>query len=109
MNELPPVFDRLIASSETVAQARPADVALGMARAVFLEAATPLHNGLALDGLDDHDARAVVAGLCEDLVATDPGSAIRARARRTTENAEDLHDPEAVAASYLVSVRILQL
>lgn len=109
MNELPPVFDRLIATAETVAQARPADVDLEMAREVFLEAATLLHNGLALDGLDDHDARAVVAGLCEDLVATDPGSAIFARARRTTENAEDLHAPEAVAASYLVSVRILQL
>ena len=91
MNELPPVFDRLIVTAETVAQARPADVDLEMAREVFLEAATLLHNGLALDGLDDHDARAVVAGLCEDLVATDPGSAIRARARRTTENAEDLH------------------
>ena len=108
MNELPPVFDRLVATAETVAQERPEDVDLEMAREVFLEA-TLLQNGLALDGLDDHDARAVVAGLCEDLVATDPGSAIFARARRTTENAEDLHDPEAVAASYLVSVRILQL
>ena len=39
-----------------------------MAREVFEEAATLLYNGLALDGLDEHDASAVVAGLCVDLV-----------------------------------------
>ena len=52
-----------------------------MAREVFLEAATLLYNGLAFDGLDEHDATAVVAGLCVDLVAADPGSAVRARSR----------------------------
>jgi hypothetical protein len=36
-----------------------------------MEAATLLHNSLALDGLDAHDAGAVVAGLCVDLVAAD--------------------------------------
>jgi hypothetical protein len=40
---------------------------------LFLEAATLLHNGLALDGLDEHDTDAVVAGLCADLTAEDPG------------------------------------
>jgi hypothetical protein len=102
-----PPFDQLLATAEAVARARP-DVDLEMAREVFLEAATLLHNGLALDGLDDHDARAV-AGLCLDLLATDPGAAVRARSEAALEEPGDLHDPRGVAASYLVSATILQL
>ena len=75
-----PPFDQFLATAEAVAQARP-EVDLEMAREVFQEAATLLHNGLALDGLDGHDADAVVAGLCIDLVAADPGAAVRARSR----------------------------
>jgi hypothetical protein len=103
-----PPFDQLLATAEAVAQARP-EVDLDMAREVFLEAATLLHNGLALDGLDEHDANAVVAGLCIDLVAADPGAAVRARSQATLQAPGDLHDPEGVAASYLVSATILQL
>src|SRR5678815_3808240 len=95
-----PPFDQFLATAEAVAAARP-EVGLEMAREVFHEAATLLHNGLALDGLDDHDARAVVAGLCVDLVAEDPGAAVRARAQATLEAPDDLHDPEGVAAAYL--------
>jgi hypothetical protein len=84
-------------------------VDLELAREVFQEAATLLHNGLALDGLDPHDADAVVAGLCVDLVAADPGSAVRARSRATSEAPGDVHDPEAVSAAYLVAAAILQL
>ena len=51
-----------------MAQARP-EVDLEIAREVSLQVATLLDNGLALDGLDGHDASAVVAGLCVDLVA----------------------------------------
>ena len=80
-----------------------------MAREVFQEAATLLDNGLALDGLDEHDASAVVAGLCLDLVAEDPGAAVRARSRATLEDSGDLHDPEGVSAAYLVAAAILQL
>ena len=69
-----PPFDQFLATAEAVAKARP-EVDLELAREVFLEAATLLHNGLALDGLDEHDASAVVAGLCVDLVAADPGLA----------------------------------
>ena len=101
-------FDQFLATAEAVAQARP-EVDLEMAREVFLEAATLLHNGLALDGLDGHDADAVVAGLCVDLVAEDPGSAVRARSRSTLEAPGDLHDPEGVSAAYLVAAAILQL
>ena len=103
-----PPFDQLLATAEAVARERP-EVDLEMAREVFLEAATLLHNGLALDGLDEHDASAVVAGLCVDLVAADPGAAVRARSRATLAAPGDLHDPEGAAASYLVSAAILQL
>jgi hypothetical protein len=101
-------FDQFLATAEAVAKARP-EVDLEMAREVFLEAATLLHNGLALDDLDQHDAHAVVAGLCLDLVAEDPGVAVRARSRAVLEAPGDLHDPEAVSAAYLVSAGILQL
>jgi hypothetical protein len=103
-----PPFDQLLATAEAVAQARP-EVDLAMAREVFMEAATLLHNSLALDGLDAHDASAVVAGLCVDLVAADPGAAVRARSQATLEAPGDLHDPQGVAASYLVSAAVLQL
>jgi hypothetical protein len=103
-----PPFDQFLATAEAVAQARP-EVDLEVAREVFHEAATLLHNGLALDGLDEHDASAVVAGLCVDLVAEDPGAAVRARSRATVEGSGDLHDPEAVSAAYLISAAILQL
>ena len=80
-----------------------------MARELLLEAATMLHDGLVLDDLDAHDADAVVAGLCIDLVATDPGAAIRARARATSEEPGDLHDPEGVWAAYVTAAAIFQL
>jgi hypothetical protein len=105
---LNPPFDQFLATAEAVAQTRP-EVDLEMAREVFLEAATLLYNGLALDGLDDHDANAVVAGLCVDLVAAEPGSAVRARAQAALEAPGDLHDPQGAAAAYEISARILQL
>jgi len=103
-----PPFDQFLATAEAVVRARP-EVAAEMVREVFAEVATVLHNGLALDGLDDHDADAVVAGLCVDLVAEDPGVAIRARSRAALETPGDLHDPEAASAAYLVSAGLLQL
>ena len=103
-----PPFDEFMATAEAVARTR-LEVDLEMAREVFHEAATLLHNGLALDGLDDHDVSAVVAGLCVDLVAEDPGAAVRARSQVTLEDPEHLHDPEGVSAAYLVAAAILQL
>jgi hypothetical protein len=103
-----PPYDHLLATAEAVAAARP-EVDLEIAREVFQEAATLLHNGLVLDDLDDHDASAVVAGLCVDLVAEDPGAAVRSRARATLEAPGDLHDPEGVSAAYLTTVALFQL
>jgi hypothetical protein len=103
-----PPFDQLLATAEAVAKARP-DVDLEMAREVFLEAATLLHNGLVLDDLDEHDASAVVAGLCVDLVAPDPGPAIRARAQATRDDPGNVHDPEGVWAALLTAAALFQL
>jgi hypothetical protein len=103
-----PPFDQFLATAEAVTQARP-EVDPELAHEVFLEAATLLHNGLALDGLDEHDAEAVVAGLCVDLVAADPGAAVRARSLATVEDPGDLHDPEGASAAYLIAAAILQL
>ncbi|QBR92461.1 hypothetical protein [Nocardioides euryhalodurans] len=103
-----PPFDEFLAAADEAARTRP-EVDPELAREVFLEAATLLHDGLALDGLDDRDLRAVVAGLCVDLVAEDPGAAVRARSRTVLEEPGDLDDPAGVSAAYLVSASILQL
>lgn len=103
-----PPFDQFLATAEVVARARP-EVDLELAREVFREVATMLDNGLALDGLDEHDASAVVAGLCLDLAAHDPGAAVRARVDAMPENPGDFHDPEAAQASYLFAAQILRL
>ena len=103
-----PPFDQFMATAEAVAKARP-EVDLEMAREVFREAAILLHDGLALDGLDAHDLRAVIDGLCVALVAADPGAAVRARSRTASADPGDLHDPEGVAAAYLNAVSVLQL
>lgn len=103
-----PPYDLLLAAAETVAAARP-DVDLEMAREVFAEAATLLHDGLVLDHLDEHDAHAVVGGLSVDLITADPGAAIRERAQAALEAPGDLHDPQEVWASYLTTVGLFQL
>jgi hypothetical protein len=108
LSPVEPPFDQFMATAEAVAAARP-EVDLGMAREVFHEAATLLYNGLALDGLDDHDTSAVVAGLCLDLVVPDPGAAVRARSAATLTTPGDLHDPEAVSRAYLIAAQLMQL
>jgi hypothetical protein len=107
-NTFDPPFDQFLVTAEAVAQARP-EVDLEIAREVFREAVTLLYDGLALDGLDEHDASAVVAGLCVDLVAEDPGVSVRARSRATLQAPGDLHDPEGVSTAYLVAAALLQL
>ncbi|MDX6372010.1 MAG: hypothetical protein QOD98_998 [Nocardioidaceae bacterium] len=105
----PPYLERFLATAEAVAVERPADVDLEMAREVFVEVATLLHNGLALDALDEHDADAVVAGLCVDLVAPDPGAAIRERSRATLANPGDLHEPHVVSETYVLVAALFKL
>ena len=106
--DLVPPYDQFMVTADQVARDRD-DVDLDIAREIFLEVATTLYNGLALDGLDEHDTEAAVAALCVDLVAKDPGSAIRARSKATLEDPGDLHDPKAVAAAYLISAGLLRI
>lgn len=104
-----PAFERFMATAEAVAAERP-EVDLDLAREVLEEAALLLHDGLAFDGLDDHDTGAVISGLCADLVSADPGAAVRTRSQLALEDPGDhLHDPEAVAAACLVAAWTLQL
>lgn len=103
-----PPYDEFRAAAEAAAAARP-DADLEMALEVFHEAATLLHDSLALDDLDEHDRTLVVAALGADLAADDPGAAIRARAAMASRHPGGLHDPAAVEAAYLVSVQVLQL
>ncbi len=107
-NAVEPPYDRFLATAEAVAQERP-EVDLELAREVFAEVATLLYNGLALDGLDEHDTEAVIEGLCVDLVAEDPGAAVRARSQVVLAEPGDLHDPESVSRSYLISAALMQL
>jgi hypothetical protein len=103
-----PPFDQFLVTAEKVALARP-EVDAELIREIFLEVATLLYNGLALDGLDEQDTRAVVAGLCADLISGDPGSAVRERARAVLSEPGDLHDPEAASAAYLISAAMMKL
>ena len=97
-----------LAAAEAAAKARP-EVDVELARELLAEAATMLHNGLALDGLDEHDTVIVVDALAADLVARDPGRAVRARAEATLTEPGGLHDAEAAWAAYLTAASILQL
>jgi hypothetical protein len=103
-----PPFDQFLATAERVARERP-EVDPEAARKVFREVAVMLDDGLALEGLDEHDASSVVAGLCVALVAPDPGAAVRARAQEVATEPGDLHDPGGASAAYLVAARILQI
>ena len=66
-----PPYDKFLETAAAVTRER-SDVDPAMAREVFEEVATLLYNGLALDGLDEHDTAAVVDGLCVDLIAKTP-------------------------------------
>jgi hypothetical protein len=103
-----PAFESFMAAAEQAARDRP-HVDPEMIREIFTDAASMLHNSLALDGLDERDTDAVVAGLCEALVEADPGAAVRSKAIAAVETPGDLHDPEAAAAAYWNTVTVLRI
>jgi hypothetical protein len=103
-----PPFDLLLAAGEEVVAARP-EIDAAIVREIFEEAATLLHDGLVLDGLDDRDKRAVVEALCIDLCAPDPGAAIRARADAVLADPGDLHDPEEAWSAYHATVTLFRI
>ena len=102
------LFERFAATAAEVADARP-QVDPAMVREIFDDAATMLHNGLALDHLDDHDAQIVVPELCAALTDADPTAALMTRFYAATERPADLHDPIGVALAYENALGILQL
>ncbi len=110
MNDTPTgsPFAEFLAAAEKAAAERP-EVDLDLARELMLEAATMLHNGLAFDGLDEHDTAAAIEGVAAALVDPDPTEAIRARSDDALNDPEDLHDPESVSRAYLVAASILRI
>jgi hypothetical protein len=103
-----PLVVAFAATAEDIARDRP-EVPPEVIREVMAEAATRLHDGLALDGLDEHDTVAVVDGLCEALSELDPGQALRARAAEPVGAGVALHDPAAVSAAYVAAAGILKV
>ena len=86
------LFDRFAETAVAVTKERPqADPA--MVQDIFDEAATLLHNGLALDHLDDHDADIVISELCVALADEDVTAALLTLFYAATDHPEDLHDP----------------
>lgn len=102
------LFDRFAATAVAVAKARP-QVDPAMVQEIFDEAATMLHNGLALDHLDHHDADVVVLELCAALATTDPTTELMTRFYAATDEPAGLNDPVGVALAYENVLRILQL
>jgi len=103
-----PLLPTFLAAAEDVAAARP-EVDLELAVELMAEAATMLHNGLALEGLDEHDTAAAVSFLGHDLVAPDPAAAVRGRVEAVLAAPGDLHEPEVVSGALLVAAAILKL
>lgn len=102
------LFDQFADTALAVAKARP-QVDPAMVQEIFDEAATMLHNGLALDHLDEHDAHVVIPQLCTALTDADPTTALMTRFYAATDNPADLHDPIGVALAYENVLGILQL
>ncbi len=104
----PGILEPFLAAADAAASLRP-DVDAETARELMAEAASMLHDSLALDHLDEHDLPQVVAALAADLTAVDPGAAVRARAAAVAEDDPALHDPDGVRGTYLVAVQVLGL
>lgn len=102
------LFDRFGETAAAVVKARP-EVDPAMVHDIFDEAATMLHNGLALDHLDGHDADIVISELCVALTDVDPTTALLTRFYAATDQPTDLHDPTGAAVAYENALRILQL
>lgn len=102
------LLDPFLAAADATAAERP-EVDLEVARELMAEAAGMLHDGLVLDDLDAHDLPLVVAALASDLVAPDPGAAMRAREAAVAADEGRFHDPDLVRGAYLVAISTLRL
>lgn len=107
-SEVNPLLAAFDEAAESAAASRP-EVDLDLARELMQEAATMLHNGLVLDGVDEQDVPAVVAVLADALTDPDPAVALRDRAQTTLAAPGDLADPQAASDTFLVAASILQI
>lgn len=107
MSDANPLLVPFLAAAEDVCAARP-EVDADLARELMAEAATMLHNGLALDGLDADDTVATAKMLAQALVAADPAAAVRASAVAARGDSA-LHEPEVVGGAIGVAAAILRL
>jgi hypothetical protein len=89
------LFHRFGETAVAVTKERP-QVDPVMVQDIFNEAATMLHNGLALDHLDDYDADIVIPELCVALADADVTTALLTRFYAATDHPEGLHDPTGV-------------
>ena len=96
------------AAASAVATTRP-EVDGETARELMREAATMLHNSLALDSLSDADAAVVVRHLAADLTAVDPSAAVLASSLAVAADPSGLDEPDVVAETYLVCAAVLGL
>ncbi|MFI5627129.1 hypothetical protein ACIA03_26970 [Nocardioides sp. NPDC051685] len=108
MKDLDPRLHPILGLAEEAAARPETEADLETLREIFVEAAMLLDLGNVLDELDAHDAEAVVAGLCADLLAGDPAASIRAHAELTLADTS-LHDPEAAAVAYRMAAHALRL
>lgn len=105
---LNPFLEPFRDAAASAARQRP-EVDAELAHDLMVEAATMLHNGLALEGLDDHDAQGVVTRLALALVEADPAAAVRRLAQAALDAPGGWHEPEVASGSFLVAASILQL
>lgn len=108
MSDLDPRLRPILGLAEEAAARPETEADLDTLREIFAEAAMLLDLGNVLDELDAHDAAALVAGLCADLLAADPADSIRAHAELALADAS-LHDPEAAAVAYRMAAHALRL
>jgi hypothetical protein len=107
-SDLDPRLRPILGLAEEAAARPGTEADLETLRDIFAEAAMLLDLGNVLEGLDEHDARGVVHGLCQDLLAEDPAQSIRAHAESVLRS-DSPHDPEGVAVAYRMAAHALRL
>lgn len=107
-SDLDPRLRPILGLAEEAAARPGTEADLETLREIFAEAAMLLDLGNVLEGLDEHDARGVVDGLCQDPLAEDPAQSIRAHAESVLRS-DSPHDPEDVAVAYRMAAHALRL
>ena len=107
-SDLDPRLHPILGLAEDAAARPGTEADLATLQEIFAEAAMLLDLGNVLEGLDDHDSRGVVDGLCQDLLTEDPAQSIRAHAEAVLQD-DSSHDPDGVAVAYRMAAYALRL